>query len=345
MNAELLSAARGHAKDMADHNFQGHVGSDNSTLDVRLSRVGYDYYLAGENVYAYAYSIGYAQAAFLVDWGVPELGHRKNLLDLGDHTSFREIGVGIVAESLSSTKVGPLVISQEFGHSNPEVVFITGVVYRDANKNKFYDPNEGLSGVTITPDHGEYYAVSSSSGGFAIPAAVGSGSYTLTCVRSDLPMLNASVNVGQENVKVDFMLGDPNYASIVGKIVDAETLRPMSGISVLLEPVGATMTTGIDGSFIFADLPITYYKIIASKENYEFSPNRFVVSVSAGQTYQTTIQAIEASSSSDNSSIPPAGDSQTSTDAIGGCGSMGIMVVMTIAMGFAFISQSRARNE
>jgi hypothetical protein len=64
------------------------------------------------------------------------------------NTSHGEVGISIIPENNSATKVSPLVITQNFGSKsgNP---FLLGVVYKDANKNKFYDPGEGLSLVMM----------------------------------------------------------------------------------------------------------------------------------------------------------------------------------------------------
>ena len=46
---------------------------------------------------------------------------------------------------------------------------LTGVAYHDANGNGQYDPGEGVAGATVTMDGGAYYAVTSASGGYALP--------------------------------------------------------------------------------------------------------------------------------------------------------------------------------
>ena len=91
-----------------------------------------------------------------------------------------------------------------FGDAN--TVFITGVAYQDNNGNGVYDPGEGLAGVTITPDHGNWYAVTSTSGGYAIPVPANSGSYTLTATGGPLNGAQATVVVGSDSVKVDWVL-------------------------------------------------------------------------------------------------------------------------------------------
>lgn len=205
LNAKLLAAARGHSQDMADNDFQGHTGSNGLGLADRFSAAGYSYQLGGENVFSYAQSMLHAQAAFLIDWGNPDLGHRKNLLNLDANTDFREIGVGVVSESSSSTAVGPLVVTQDFGTSPMNTVFIVGVVFQDKDGDQFYDPGEGVGGVEVRPDRGTYYAVTSNSGGYAIPVNSGAGSFTITANHADSIGPQTTV-VQSSNVKVDFLL-------------------------------------------------------------------------------------------------------------------------------------------
>jgi hypothetical protein len=83
--------------------------------------------------------------------------------------------------------------------------FVTGVAYRDANANQVYDPGEGLAGVTITLDHGGWYAVTGAAGGYAIPVPVNSGPYTVTADGGPFPSASASVTVGADSVKLDWV--------------------------------------------------------------------------------------------------------------------------------------------
>ncbi len=295
-NTELMLAAHRHDEDMLENDFQGHIGSDGSTLKDRLEAVGYEYKAAGENVFAYAKSVEHGHAAFWIDWGVEDLGHRKNELDLIDGSDFREIGIAILAENLPGTSVGPLVIAENFGRSYSGVVFITGVVYRDVNNNDFYDAGEGLSEVTVMPDHGTYYAITSSSGGYAIPVIINSGKYELRIIRSDLPELRSSVTILGENVKQDFKLGDPNFGILQGQVIDKDTNRPLANVVITLKPINAQYTTGSDGKFIFSDLPAANYLLCAERDGYIFAPKELGITLDVGENKRIKLEA-ELSSS------------------------------------------------
>ena len=91
-------------------------------------------------------------------------------------------------------------------YGNVNTVFITGVAYQDANANGHYDPGEGINAVTVMPDKGDWYAVTSASGGFAIPVLANSGTYTLTASGGPINAATATVTVGSDSVKVDWIL-------------------------------------------------------------------------------------------------------------------------------------------
>jgi hypothetical protein len=64
------------------------------------------------------------------------------------------------------------MVSQSFSAGGDTVdsgPFLLGVVFDDRNGNERYDPGEGLEGVRVEPDYGGYSAITSSSGGYAVP--------------------------------------------------------------------------------------------------------------------------------------------------------------------------------
>jgi hypothetical protein len=87
-------------------------------------------------------------------------------------------------------------------------VFITGVVYQDNNGNGVYDAGEGIGGATVTIAGGNYYAVSSASGGYAIPVPANSGNWTVTAVVGTTT-LSANATVAGDSVKIDFSMAAP----------------------------------------------------------------------------------------------------------------------------------------
>jgi len=212
MNATLITAARAHSQNMLQNNYQGHSGPDGS-LTTRLQNyiAGGNSWSIGENVYAYSKSVWFGHAGFEVDWGGSSTtggmqsppGHRQNI----HSTTFREVGIGVVLGSNGgSGGVGPQLVTQDFGTAGGLLPFVTGVVYRDLNGDGFYEPGEGVGGVTITVSNTNSYAVTASSGGYSVPVA-GSGSYTVTFTGGLVPTTQRSVSVSDgQNVKLDYVV-------------------------------------------------------------------------------------------------------------------------------------------
>lgn len=234
-NKDCIAAARRHTKDMVDNNFQGHDGTDGSDPFKRMNEAGFTgWTYAGENVAAYSSSVWFGHCGLIVDWGTEnqvQLGHRTNILNISNYT-YTECGIAITTTSggLQSGSVGPYVITQDFG-LRPGQQFIVGVVYADKNNNKFYDQGEGLAGVRIQPSSGStYYAVSSTSGGYAIPYT-GSGTIAVVASGGSLgaPM-TVNVQGGSGNVKADFIVAPQPPAS-------ATLLSPSNAATKVARPV------------------------------------------------------------------------------------------------------------
>src|SRR5205085_10348239 len=117
----------------------------------------------------------------------------------------REVGVGVVIGSNGgSTGVGPQLVMQDFGMVGGLSPFVTGVVYRDLNSNGFYEPGEGIGGVTVTIANVNSYAVTAPSGGYSVPVP-GSGNYTVTFSGGSVPTTQKSASVVDgQNVKEDY---------------------------------------------------------------------------------------------------------------------------------------------
>jgi uncharacterized protein YkwD len=209
MNATLTTAARAHSQNMLQNNYQGHNGPDGSlTTRLQSYTAGANGWSIGENVYAYSKSVWYGHAGFEVDWGGSAAsggmqsppGHRQNI----HSTTLREVGIGVVLGS--SGGLGPQLVTQDFGWVGGLPPFVTGVVYRDLNGNGFYEPGEGVGGVTVTVSNTNSYAVTASSGGYSVPVAE-SGNYTVTFSGSSVPTNQKNVNVTNgQNVKSDYVV-------------------------------------------------------------------------------------------------------------------------------------------
>lgn len=203
-SANLVTAATGHSQLMVQFDQQSHQLPGEPGLSNRFVNAGYTGLSAGgENVYAYAKNVFNAHSAFAIDWAVSGRGHRENLMNPG----FRDFGVGLVADNSASTKVGPLVTTQNFGsrfdYGNP---FLLGVVYRDGNANGRYDAGEGVGGVNVqvTGPAGTFTTTTMSAGGYQVK--VPGGTYTVTASGGGFttPQVRTNVIMASANAKVDF---------------------------------------------------------------------------------------------------------------------------------------------
>ena len=202
-NESLYKTALAHDQAMIKADAQEHVLPGELSLGDRISAAGYAFSSVGENIYAFAKNPFYAHSGLAIDWGNATPGHRTNMMK----ASFREVGVGIVPEYNSGTKVGPLVMTQDFGYRTDQTnSVLVGAIYADRNSNGRYDSGEGLGGVNvqIVGTGGTFTTSTMTAGGYqmALPA----GTYTVRAVGGGVltPSYQANVVVGSSNVKVDF---------------------------------------------------------------------------------------------------------------------------------------------
>lgn len=248
MNRALMASARRQSLDMATWGVQSHNSSDGTTFDARIRAAGYAYSAAGENIYAYTLNPFVGHVGLNADWGVPSLGHRQNLMNYptAEHPDlvFKEIGVSVVdtvvKKDSAGNAFGPLIVTQDFGRpADRNQAFICGVVFNDRNGNGAYDEGEGLAGVTITPDRGDFYTVTGASGGYTLPLPNGATSLSVTAIGGQLGEGRAqtiAVTPGT-NVKVDFHTQDaPSTApalaaTAVGAVTTAKEANVVSGLN------------------------------------------------------------------------------------------------------------------
>ena len=205
MDPLLVESARLHSQDMIAQTYFSHdtpqgVGPEQRIQATEFNDTGYAESIESDTNptpvstgfpadYA-AWDTGVSLSNLIVDQGVPDLGHRVMLLDIGGQFhADRQVGIGIASQD--TTSVGYLyrqtdttIDMASTSNSNP---FLTGVVFNDASGNGEYEPGEGLSGVTITVsnvgttttlDAGGYriqvpagiYTVTASGGGLACAA-------------------------------------------------------------------------------------------------------------------------------------------------------------------------------
>lgn len=85
-NRDLEDAALGHSRDMAQRDYFSHTSQDGTKFSARLTRAGYDWIFAGENIAA-----GHDTAQEVMKGWMASEGHCENILSGG----FTDIGVGV----------------------------------------------------------------------------------------------------------------------------------------------------------------------------------------------------------------------------------------------------------
>lgn len=202
-NAQLLNAARLHSRDQFTNRFQGHNGSNGSTLTQRLAAARYSFTTAAENVYASARTVFHGHAGFEIDWGNDAggmqagRGHRVAI----HSPAMREIGVGVVLGT-NGPSTGPQVVTQNFGAQATMPPLLTGVAYYDLTGDDFYSLGEGLGGILVQAVGSNTDAITAPSGAFTLPLP-GNGTFTVRFTRLGFDE-SATVTVsGGQNVKLD----------------------------------------------------------------------------------------------------------------------------------------------
>ena len=261
----LYNAAREHSEDLIARDTQDHEGQFE-----RIKDAGFSHIEARANVFAYSGSSLNAHAGWNIDWGVgtsdgmqESRGHRKAVMSLdGDYTN---VGIAMISDADPDTKVGPLVSSGNYCNAdtskeNHHNRFLVGTVWKDNNGNSMYDPGEGIGGVTVMPDHGRYYAVTSDSGGYAFPVT-SPGTYQVTFSGSSVNGVKTAT-VERKSVLLDFM---PDPAPVIP--VTYTLTVSVTGGSGIIMPDRIEVNKGADQVFIIK--PAEGYRIAEFSDNSE----------------------------------------------------------------------------
>ncbi|MGV8073292.1 MAG: hypothetical protein AB2L11_01830 [Syntrophobacteraceae bacterium] len=230
-DVRLYYAAKSHSDYLVSIDGQEHTGQFD-----RIGAAGFHYMSARGNVFSYSKTALYGHAGFNIDWGYGSdgsgmqdgRGHRMAIMSIDG--SYTNVGIAAVPESNPGTEVGPLVVTGNYCSANESYsdhynLFIVGTVWEDKDGDSFYDPGEGIGGVTVTPSQGTYYAVTADSGGYAIPLNSG-GSYQVTFSGPRVPIGSIrSADIGSDSVLLDFLV-EPVPDTDQDGVPDAEDAFP-----------------------------------------------------------------------------------------------------------------------
>jgi hypothetical protein len=207
-NDTLAAAASFQSQDQVNQGVESH----NSSIGNLSSRLGPDHFNyansvnVAEDAYAYAESPMNAMQAFLIDWGVADRGHRRNIMqpNVSAGQQFANAGVGIVQTSQNS--MGPDVVTIDFGRQSNSQTQLLGVVYHDPNNSGIFTEGSGIGGVNINARNLSTGQVSSTqtwdAGGYQMPLS--SGTYQVTATQGGRTLGSQQVTVSNANVEADF---------------------------------------------------------------------------------------------------------------------------------------------
>ncbi len=214
----LYEAAKAHSEDLIGRDAQDHK----QQFD-RVDAAGFSWMSLGGVVFSYSKTGLHAHAGFNIDWGSePDgmqtgRGHRVALMSDGEE--YFNVGIASLAESDEATDVGPFVTTGNYAKANESSddhynAFIVGTVWQDRNSNGYYDEGEGYGGVRVEPDSGTYFAITSDSGGYAIPITQ-KGVAAISFSGGSLPNSgNLGVELGSKSLLVDFVINKNNPGDV-----------------------------------------------------------------------------------------------------------------------------------
>lgn len=208
----LITAARRHSNWMLQTGIFSHYGKGRSEPWDRMRRAGYRLTgrsMAGENIAYYASSLPDPQQEITHSHHeglFRSRGHRVNMM----RADYDDVGLGIVGEWVHEEISSSMYTShatQKFARSNfTRLPFALGVAYCDLNGNNFYDIGEGLRGVRVSVPGARHHAITSTSGGFAVPVPARGGRRTVSFELDDLTHFAAVRSRARANFKVDWRL-------------------------------------------------------------------------------------------------------------------------------------------
>lgn len=168
LQSRLITAARDHSDWMLATGIFNHTGKDGTDPSQRAAAAGFNFPVA-EN-------IGYRSTNASPDYRAmtrlthealfKSPGHRRNLMAPGHSV----VGLGLRPGGYDGMLA--LMGTQKFSSGGPTEdagLFLVGVCYEDGNGNGAYDPGEGVGSVMVQTSFGAHHAVTSASGGYAIP--------------------------------------------------------------------------------------------------------------------------------------------------------------------------------
>jgi hypothetical protein len=180
------------------------------------------------------------------------------------------------------------------GFANHYNRFLVGTVWVDSNGNNQYDPGEGIGGVRVDPDQGDFFAVTANSGGYAIPITA-PGDYVVTFSGSMITIPDTrAVTVASTSVLLDL-----EYAG-GSTVPEANTgmASPVYATSAVLN--GTVSPNGLTTTYYFEYGATTAYGLVTASwtTDADASVSATISGFSADTTYHYRLVATNSSGTS-----------------------------------------------
>lgn len=297
-DVRLYNAAKAHSDYLISIDAQNHTGQFD-----RIDAAGFVYTSAAGIVYSYSENAVYGHAGFNIDWGPgtdgtqDPPGHRNAIMSVsGNYTN---VGYAVVAVSDPAKQVGPQVITGNLCYANTGFAnhynrFLVGTVWIDSNSNGQYDPGEGIGGVRVEPDPGDFFAVTANSGGYAIPITA-AGDYVVTFSGSIITIpANRTVTVAADSLLLDLKyIGDST-------VPEANTGLATTVYATSTVLNGTVIPNGLTTTYYFEYGTTTAYGLVTASRttDAEASVAETVGGLSADTTYHYRLVAANSSGTS-----------------------------------------------
>lgn len=231
-NPLLENAALGHATWMLENNTFNHTGENGSTPGGRINDAGYKFVGA----WAWRENLAWTGTTGQINLEEAVIEHHEGLYRSAGHRvntfseNVREIGVAQVAGNFThqGTTYNSSMMTVNYALSGPDI-YVTGVVYTDADDDDFYSMGEGTGGVWIRADGASATAAAAGGYGFGVTASndmsvqIGTGGTTLARLRVDASDGNVKIDVVTD-ASGDKYLALSSSATLVSGMTDARLL-------------------------------------------------------------------------------------------------------------------------
>jgi Ca2+-binding RTX toxin-like protein len=222
-NAKLAAAAESHSEWMLSSNAFSHTGAASSNAGDRAQSAGYTF----NGAWAWRENLAWVGSTGDVNLEKAILEHHEGLYRSESHrvnifgANVREIGVAQVAGNFThqGTTYNSSMLTEVFAKSGTDV-FVTGVAYRDTDRDNFYSIGEGQSGIRVWT--GVTAATTTSAGGYSVSVS-SQDAVSLTVSDGDSVLGHLRVNTSDGNVKLDVVTD--RYGNLFYDLSGSATLQ------------------------------------------------------------------------------------------------------------------------